>query len=194
MLGERKGVTTKRAKVTFESFPMETKIAGMAITAESKLRSDVVKELLTCLESGIAMAAAGDSRRHNLMALHNAIVDSGASGIYVTKDVKLQNVQPGRGRVSVENGVREPVVETGDLGPLCGAQKVNSFNRTLVGVYALANSFGGVFFDDQGMFVTSSPEAKKLQMTKIGDATASRLYSFDLTALEQQVQEMKSAG
>ena len=103
-------------------------------------------------------------------------------------------MQPGRGHVSVANGVREPIVETGDLGPLCGAQKVNSFNRTLVGVYALAKRFGGVFFDDQGVFVTSSPEAKKLQMTKIGDATASRLYSFDLTALEQHVQETKCAS
>ena len=59
----------------------------MAITAEQKSRSDVAKELLTCLESGIAMTAAGDSRRHNLMALHNAIVDGGASGICVSKDV-----------------------------------------------------------------------------------------------------------
>ena len=121
-------------------------------------------------------------------------MDSGASGIYVSKDVKLQNVKPGRGHVSVENGVREPIAETGDLGPLCGAQKVNSFSRTLVGVYALAKRFGGVFFDDQGVFVTSSPEAKKLQMTKIGDATSSRLYSFDLTALEQHVRDTKCAG
>ena len=84
-------------------------MAGMAIAAEQKLRSDVVKELLTCLESGIAMAATGDLRQHNLMALHNAIADGGASGIYVSKDVQLQNVQPGRRHVSVANGVREPI-------------------------------------------------------------------------------------
>ena len=88
---------------------METKIASMAIAAEQKLRNDVVKELLTCLESGIAMAATGDLRQHNLMALHNAIADGGASGIYVSKDVQLQNVQPGRRHVSVANGVREPI-------------------------------------------------------------------------------------
>ena len=71
---------------------------------------------------------------------------------------------------------------------------MNSFNRTLVGVYALAKRFGGVFFDYQGVFVTSPPEAKKLQMTKIGDATASWLYSFDLAALEQHARETKGAG
>ena len=71
---------------------------------------------------------------------------------------------------------------------------MNSFSRTLVGVYALAKRFGGVFFDDQGVFVTSSPEATKLQMAKIGDATSSRLYSFDLTALEQHVRDTKCAG
>ena len=169
LLVERKGVSKKRVKVTFEPLPMETKIAGMAIAAEHKLRSAVVKELLTSLKSGIAMAATGDLRQRNLMALHNAIMDSGASGIYVSKDVQLQNVQPGRGHVSVANGVREPIVETGDLGPLRGAQKVNSFNRTLIGVYALAKRFGGVFFGDRGVFVTSAPGAKKLQMTKIGD-------------------------
>ena len=49
------------------------------------------------------------------MALHNAIVDSGASGIYVSKGVKLQNVQPGRGHVSVANGVREQSWKLGIL-------------------------------------------------------------------------------
>ena len=34
----------------------------------------------------------------------------------------MENVQPGRGNVSVANGVREAIAEIGDLGPLKGAQ------------------------------------------------------------------------
>ena len=73
----------------------------------------------------------------NLDALQNAIVDSGASGFYVNRKVKLSNVRPGRGSVLVANGVREASAEIGDLGSLKGAQKVNSFDRTLVGVWGL---------------------------------------------------------
>ena len=61
-------------------------------------------------------------------------------------------MQPGRGNVSVANGVREAIAEIGDLRPLKGAQKVNSFGRTLMSVLALAKQFGGVFFDDKHVF------------------------------------------
>ena len=72
----------------------------------------------------------------------------------------MENVQPGRGNVSVANGVREAIAEIGDLGPLKGAQKVNSFGRTLVSVFALAKQFGGVFFDEKHVFVTSATTAE----------------------------------
>ena len=105
----------------------------------------------------------------------------------------MENVKPGRGNVSVANGVREAIAEIGDLGPLKGAQKVNSFGRTLVSVFALAKQFGGVFFDDKHVFVTSATTAEP-HVTKIGDVTESRLYSFDLEALEHHARRVAVAA
>ena len=52
-----------------------------------------------------------------------------------------------------------------------------------MGVFALAKQCGGVFFDDRHVFVTSATTTKP-HVTKIGDVTESKLYPFDLEALE----------
>ena len=70
-------------------------------------------------------------RERWLEALQSAILDSGASQTYVTKHVKLKNAVPGSGSVRVANGKREKIAEKGDLGPLTGARKVNSFHEHL---------------------------------------------------------------
>ena len=85
------------------------------------------EDFLSFVNAEAAAAGAGSLvSQRNLRALYNAIVDSGASGVYVSKGVQLENVQPGRGNVSVANGVREAIAKIGDLGPLKGAQKVNT--------------------------------------------------------------------
>ena len=171
-----------------------TPILSAAAQAELQLFDTIIEDFLGFV--GVEAAAAETSShvcQQNLRALHNAIVDSGASGIYVSKGVQLENVQPGQGSVSVANGVREAIAEVGDLGPLKGAQKVNSFSRTLVSVSALAKQFGGVFFDNKHVFVASTATAEP-HVTKIGDMTESRLYSFDLEALEQHARRVAAAA
>ena len=123
--------------------------------------------------------------QRNLRALYNAIVDTAEQVAYTSARGcrQLENVQPGRGNVSMANGVREAIAEIGDLGPLKGAQKVSSFGRTLVSAFALAKQCGGVSFDDKHVFVTYATTTKP-HVTKIGDVTKSKLHPFDLEALE----------
>jgi hypothetical protein len=110
-----------------------------------------------------------------------AIVDSGASFTYVHAKQALERARPGSGYVRVANGQREAITEIGELGPLTGAQKVGSFTRTLVSVSDLTEQFGVVIFDKNAVHVGSEDGAL---ITKIGDLTPQRLYSFDLDALE----------
>ena len=125
-------------------------------------------------------------------ALSDAILDSGASQTYVTSRVALSNAAPGRGVVKVATGRRERVSELGDLGPLCGVRKVGSFARTLVGVMDLTEQFGTIDFTSKAAFVRSDVDGKEVK-TKIADATKSRLYKFDLEALERHVERVADA-
>ena len=63
-------------------------------------------------------------------------------------------------------------------------RKVGSFARTLVGFMDLTEQFGTVNFTSKAAFVRSDVNGKKVE-TKIADATESRLYKFDLEALER---------
>ena len=98
----------------------------------------------------------------------------------------LTNTRPGSGYVATAEGRRRAVVETGSYGPLLNAQKVPGFTRVLVSVLDLAEQFGVVTFDTKGVFVTSGAV-----VTQIGSVTPSRLYSFDLSALQRHVQVTK---
>ena len=120
-------------------------------------------------------------------------MDSGASQTFVTTAVKLLNAQPCSGTVRIATGMTEKIVEKGELGPLKGALKVNSFTRTLIGVRDLADQFGGVYFDSKHVYVVSKKDDKVIS-TKIGEATKARLYSFDLEALEKHVKEFERLG
>ena len=70
-------------------------LLSAAAQAEQKLEGDVVSDMIPYLMAGIALAVEGSVHQHNLVAMRNAIVDSGGSGIYVNKCLKLQNVRPG---------------------------------------------------------------------------------------------------
>ena len=83
-------------------------------------------------------------------------------------------------------GKRERITEQGSLGPLTGACKVGSFARTLVSVMDVAEQVGDVMFTAEGAFVVDD-SSEVPRMTKIAAATPSRLYKFDLAALEQHV-------
>ena len=192
--GQQPKSTPAMPKSHVKESPRSTPILSAAAQAEQQLFDAIIEDFLNFVNAEAAAAEAGSLvSQRNLRALYNAIVDSGASGIYVSRGVQLENVQPGRGNVSVANGVREAIAEIGDLGLLKGAQKVNSFGRTLVSVFALAKQFGGVFFDDKHVFVTSATTAEP-HVTKIGDVTESRLYSFDLEALEHHARRVAVAA
>ena len=118
--------------------------------------------------------------------LLDAILDSGASQTYVTSKVQLDGAEPGRGLVKVATGKRERITERGSLGPLKGACKVESFARTLVSVMDVAEQVGNVVFTADAAFVIGYSNGEK-RRTKIATATPSRLYKFDLAALERHV-------
>ena len=71
-------------------------------------------------------------------------------------------------------------------------RNVGSFARTLVGVMDLTEQFGTVNFTNKAAFVRSDVDGKEVQ-TKIADATKSRLYKFDLEALERHVERVADA-
>ena len=125
-------------------------------------------------------------------AMQDSILDSGASQTYVTGKVKLDNAVPGDGLVKVATGRRERISESGDLGPLKGAMKVDSFARTLVSVMDVAEQVGAVEFTPKAAFVINEVGGEKLR-TQIAMATKSRLYSFDVEALEKHVERLKVA-
>ena len=126
------------------------------------------------------------------MSMRDAILDSGASQTYVTQRVVLDSAVPGTGFVKVATGRRERISESGDLGPLKGAKKVDSFARTLVSVMDVAEQVGTVEFTPKAAFVTNEIGGAKVR-TQIAAATKSRLYSFDVEALENHVQRLEAA-
>ena len=130
------------------------------------------------------------------LALKDAILDSGASQTYVTSRVQLENVQPGEGYVRVATGRKEAVTESGDLGPIKGAQKVDGFARTLVSVMDVAEQVGNVLFTPNAAFVLEKGfgAGDAASMTKIADATYSRLYSFDVVALDEHAARLREGG
>ena len=71
--------------------------------------------------------------------------------------------------------------------------KVDSFTRTLVGVRDLADQFGGVYFDSEYVYVVSKT-GDEIIWTELGKATETRLYSFDLEALEKHVESCEASG
>ena len=121
-------------------------------------------------------------------SLDDAILDSGASQTYVTSKVTLDSPRAGTGYVRVANGKKEAIVEQGDLGPLTGARKVHSFSRTLVSVSDVAEQVGNVLFTPSAAFVLSTVGADKYAATQIATATKSRLYKFDVCALQRHVE------
>ena len=121
--------------------------------------------------------------------LRNAIIDSGASFTYVTKDVDLDDPIPGNSYVWVANGQREKVAEEGKVGPIANAKKVESFSRSLISVADLVDQYGGVYFDPGGAHVISSKDGKVV-ITSIGNLTRSRLYALDLPGLVRHAEEV----
>jgi len=135
--------------------------------------------------SGVVGGRIGGQDFATLASSLGAIVDSGASKTYVPESVVLHDTRPGTGFVSTAEGRKRAVVEEGSYGPLSHAQKVPGFTRVLVSVLDLAERFGVVRFDTEGVYVVSGDVR-----SKIGTVTPSRLYSFDLSALQQHAQRV----
>ena len=89
-------------------------------------------------------------------------------------------MQPGEGFVQTAEGRVRRITEKGKFGPIDGAQKVPGFTRTLVSVLDLAEKFDRVYFDKGGVYVRTGET-----VTNIGSVTPSRLYSFDMSALQR---------
>ena len=59
------------------------------------------------LNDAVVSGLSAVERDEMVDALQTAILDSGASQTYVTRGVKLTNVQPGIGLVKIANGRKE---------------------------------------------------------------------------------------
>ena len=118
------------------------------------------------------------------------LIDSGATNTFVTSNAPLTDAVPGDGFVTVANGRLEKILESGRLGPLVGAQRVNGFRRTLVSVRDVVDQFGEVAFDADGVRVTTPMRSGSALTTRIGSALESRLYSFDVAALQNHADRM----
>jgi hypothetical protein len=176
---------------------------GLADLAEDELDKALEAlqlELMGTLEKLIASTLADIAATDPGSAAHAsdnyAIVDSGASRTYVEEAQKLMKATAGRGSVRAANGQSSPIVEEGSLGAITGAQKVQGFTRTLVSVMDLVEQFGLVFFDLEGVSILSlGPNANGPPLiTRIGHRTPTRLFSFDLKALDTHVAAMKAMG
>ena len=80
------------------------------------------------------------------------------------------------------HGQSEDIAEMGGLGPLM-ARKVKSFDRTLISVRDLVDKYGGVFFDTEGVHLTTHI-GDDLVCSNIGAANSQRLCGFDLKGLQ----------
>ena len=123
-----------------------------------------------------------------------AIIDSGASRTYASALEQLTDCLPGGGVVSVANGQCERIVETGTLGSISGARRVNSFKRTLVSVTDIVQQFGSVLFDKDGAYLLSVSTLGTPIISQIGQGTPERLYSFDGAALTAHAKRMGELG
>ena len=153
---------------------------------------DVLIKFLTMLVTSIVAHISRSLNRQANSA--NAIVDSGASRTYVGRAQRLMNAIRGSGTVTVANGKAEPVVEEGELGPIRGAQKVNSFHRTLISVMDLLEQFGWVIFDEHGVSLLTPSESGPNLLTRIGRRNSARLFDFDMEALTEHASQMAELG
>ena len=105
-----------------------------------------------------------------------------ATPIKQISGLRLTNTRPGKGHVSVANGQREPIMQSGKLGPLQDVQKVKSFHRVLISVAQLCKQYEQVVFNGGGASLATKVGGKHI-VTKIGLATVGNLFSFQLEAL-----------
>ena len=166
------GPTTSDAKRALTRKVTSQVARGIAGRIARRVTRQVVQAVAAYVAMVVDKGSAAWERR--------AIVDSGASGIYVTRGVPLHNVEPGKGSVSVANGRVEAITETGSLGPLHGAHRVDSFTRTLVGVYNLTKQFDRVSFDNEGVDVETTLGDGRQLSTRIGRLTSDRLYTASM--------------
>ena len=115
-------------------------------------------------------------------SLEEAIVDSGASFSYVTKNVPLSEAKTGTGAVWTADGQRSAIAQIGNAGPLHGVKRVDSFTRPLISVSELSAQFGGVYFDSEEVYVVSRCDGSIIA-TSVGRRNAAHLYTFDVQAL-----------
>ena len=166
------------------AFPPAKATAASASTSPKeqaimRFKNVLIKILTMLVTSIVAHISRSLSRQANSA---NAIVDSGASRTYVGRAQRLMNAIRGSGTVTVANGKAEPVVEEGELGPIRGAQKVNSFHRTLISVMDLLEQFGWVIFDEHGVSLLTQSESGPNLLTRIGRRNSARLFDLDMTA------------
>ena len=115
-------------------------------------------------------------------SLEEAIVDSGASFSYVTKNIPLSEAKTGTGAVWTADGQRSAIAQIGNAGPLHGVKRVDSFTRPLISVSELSAQFGGVYFDSEEVYVVSRCDGSIIA-TSVGRRNAAHLYTFDVQAL-----------
>ena len=170
--------------------------AALVIASPEKQAIQSVEEVLIKILAMLIQSIVTDLTRSSKKQANGAcaIVDSGSSRTYVGAAQALINAMRCGGTVSVATGKVGRIVEEGELGPIKGAQKVNSFHRTLVSVMDLLEQFGWVIFDEHGVSILTPSKSGPNLMTRIGSRTASRLFDFDIDALSEHARQTTERG
>ena len=157
---------------------------------ETRLRAAAKRVAARVLAAKQQQASMARAETAIASSPEGAIVDSGASGIFVTSGVELDDARPAPGQlVKVANDQLEPIAEQGLLpGTTLPAKKVASFARTLVAVAPLTALVGQITFDTERVYAVSTGKLSQgdggaMGRTPIGSVTADHLYSFNLPAL-----------
>ena len=206
MLPEHASLPTPLPEGDSEQVLVETSApTGTASDASHSSNEQVVSghlaKLLSMITREVKQLLSGEIRQEMSKILPESantsgtlydILDSGASRTYVKRGQKLHNTRESRATVSVANGHVEQVAEEGMMGPIIGAQKVNSFPRSLIAVMDLCEQFGKVVFDKSSAILVTDYRSGYALRTKIGAGTSERLFSFDMSALKRHAAQMNT--
>ena len=180
---------------TADAYSMHRNDATPTAATSTPDATSVLQSILSRLQDLTGCSASRGQRLAALVRHLYDILDSGASFTYVGGKTPLLMERPSTGYVNVANGHQEAVAGKGWYGPISTARRIASFPRTLVSVSDILEQFGFVIFDRDGAYVVShSPSKTACLVSKIGERTHDRLFSFDKEALSSHAADMKARG
>ena len=185
------------ARSTIKTLKASGKLKNLTLNQfHSLIDTAVTKEILRRInrtEPGIEQKLVGllSASSATTKGITNAIVDSGASSHFCTKDTVLTNIRSAKGaQVTVANGRHEGVEHVGDKDKLKDIKMVSSFDRSLISVSKLTQLVGLIAFDAQHVYAVSFVGAR-MGKSIIGDLNQDQLYNFDLQKLNKHCEDFK---